>query len=176
MQRLSTDQLKNMRGIEYEVVPNTAKQLPQQIFGIRKQRREGRTQVKLMAIYYVLEGTVYQAPNVHAMLSSRLRTCSFRVGKAFRMLNKGVRFSPSEGYSWDFSTLEKKAPVIPSELLQLKLKQTHEKMERKKEQSTRVDAIIVQLMKKYAPEMIGKVEFKDEPHPEMQIKDQMKTQ
>ncbi|KAL0591655.1 hypothetical protein ABG067_001256, partial [Albugo candida] len=136
-----------MRGIEYEVAPNTAKQLPQQIFGIRKQRREGRTQIKLMAMYYVLEGTIYQSPNIHAMLSSRLRTCSFRVEKSFQMLAKGVRFSPTEGYAWDFSTNEKKEPVIPSELLQLKWKQTNERLERKKEQSTRVDAIIVQLMK-----------------------------
>lgn len=81
------------------------------------------------------------------------------------MLAKGVRFSPTEGYAWDFSTNEKKEPVIPSEcncvyifslllvcnivsaVLQLKWKQTNERLERKKEQSTRVDAIIVQLMK-----------------------------
>lgn len=72
MQRLGLDQLKNMRGIEYEVLPNTAKQLPQQLFLIRKQRRSGRTQVEPLAIYYVLDGSVYQAPNIHAMLTSRL--------------------------------------------------------------------------------------------------------
>lgn len=72
MQRLGLDQLKNMRGIEYELLPNLAKQLPQQLFLIRKQRRGGRTQVEPLAIYYVLDGTVYQAPNIHAMLSSRL--------------------------------------------------------------------------------------------------------
>ena len=72
MQRLALDQLKNMRGVEYELMPNVAKQLPQQLFLIRKQRRSGRTQVKPLAMYYVLDGTIYQAPNIHAMLTSRL--------------------------------------------------------------------------------------------------------
>jgi hypothetical protein len=72
MQRLGLEQLKNMRGVEYELLPNGAKQLPQQLFLVRKQRRSSRTQVEPLAIYYVLDGTVYQAPNIHAMLTSRL--------------------------------------------------------------------------------------------------------
>lgn len=72
MQRLALDQLKNMRGVEYELLPNAAKQAPQQLFIVRKQRRSSRTQVEPLAIYYVLDGTIYQAPNIHAMLTSRL--------------------------------------------------------------------------------------------------------
>lgn len=141
MQRLGLDQLKNMRGVEYEVLPNAAKQLPQQLFLIRKQRRSSRTQVEPLAVYYVLDGSVYQAPNIHAMLTSRLvhtraslnalclitrstytgaslylqKKCSYRVNKAFHTLAAGVRFSPTEGYAWDFSSSDKKEPVIPSE-------------------------------------------------------------
>lgn len=144
MQRLGLEQLKNLRGIEYEVLPNAAKQLPQQLFLIRKQRRSGRTQVEPLAVYYVLDGAVYQAPNIHAMLTSRLvrlacarvmctlmpvanltrgcawldrpqKKCSYRVNRAFHMLAAGVRFSPTEGYAWDFSSEDKKEPVIPSE-------------------------------------------------------------
>lgn len=72
MQRLGLEQLKNMRGVEYELLPNLAQQLPQQLFLIRKQRRSSRNQVEPLAVYYVLDGTVYQAPNIHAMLTSRL--------------------------------------------------------------------------------------------------------
>ncbi|DAZ97138.1 TPA: hypothetical protein N0F65_004752 [Lagenidium giganteum] len=197
MQRLGLDQLKSMRGIEYELLPNVAKQLPQQLFLIRKQRRAGRTQVKPLAMYYVLDGTVYQAPNIHAMLTSRLKKCSYRINKAFHGLAAGVRFSPTEGYAWDFSSADKKEPVIPSERtscfgadfigylhfagsnasmthmfvwagannhteLQLKLKQKYEKMEKQRENSARVDSILIRLMKKHAPEIAAKIDVKDE--------------
>jgi mediator of RNA polymerase II transcription subunit 6 len=72
MQRLGLEQLKNMQGIEYEVLPNAAWQMPQQLFLVQKQRRSGRNQLKALALYYVLDGTVYQSPNLHAMLTSRL--------------------------------------------------------------------------------------------------------
>lgn len=91
MQRLGLDQLKNMRGIEYEVLPNTAKQLPQQLFLIRKQRRSGRTQVEPLAIYYVLDGSVYQAPNIHAMLTSRLVRASCLMFVSSDMMLCGVK-------------------------------------------------------------------------------------
>uniref|UniRef100_M4C4K5 Mediator of RNA polymerase II transcription subunit 6 n=1 Tax=Hyaloperonospora arabidopsidis (strain Emoy2) TaxID=559515 RepID=M4C4K5_HYAAE len=158
MQRLGLDQLKNLRGIEYELLPNAAKQLPQQLYVIRKQRRSSRTQVEPLAVYYVLDGTVYQAPNIHAMLTSRLKKCSYRINKAFHGLAAGVRFSPTEGYAWDFSSKDKKEPVIPSEQLQLKLKQKYEKMEKQRENSARVDSILIQLMKKHAPEIAEKLE------------------
>ena len=77
MQRLEMDRLKSMRGIEYETVPtpppsNPEQQQPCSLFLIRKQRRISPNQVKPLAMYYVLDGTVYQAPNLYAMLSSRL--------------------------------------------------------------------------------------------------------
>lgn len=74
MQRLELDRLKSMRGIEYENVPVPPPAQGQQysLFLVRKQRRISPHQVKPLAMYYVLDGTVYQAPNLHAMLTSRL--------------------------------------------------------------------------------------------------------
>ncbi|KAJ8528628.1 hypothetical protein ON010_g14701 [Phytophthora cinnamomi] len=86
------------------------------------------------------------------------KKCSYRVNKAFHGLAAGVRFSPTEGYAWDFSSKDKKEPVIPSEQLQLKLKQKYEKMEKQRENSARVDSILIQLMKKHAPEIAEKLE------------------
>lgn len=43
------------------------------------------------------------------------KKCSYRVNRAFHKLAAGVRFSPTEGYAWDFSSEDKKEPVIPSE-------------------------------------------------------------
>lgn len=42
--------------------------------------------------------------------------------------------------------------------LQLKLKQKYEKMEKQREHAARVDAILIQLMKKHAPEIAEKLE------------------
>jgi hypothetical protein len=121
---------------------------------------------------------------------ARQKKCSYRINKAFHGLAAGVRFSPTEGYAWDFSSDDKKAPVIPSERasllrallrssmpptdlivavdacltcaeLQLKLKQKLEKMEKQRENSARVDSILIQLMKKHAPEIVEKLEAKD---------------
>lgn len=73
MQRLEPDRLKTMRGIEYEVLPPLPPHHPTvSLFIIRKQRRSSANQVKPMAFYYVLDGTIYQAPNLYAILSSRL--------------------------------------------------------------------------------------------------------
>ena len=116
MQRLELDRLKTMRGLEYEIVtrplPPTA---PCSLFLIRKQRRSSPHQVKPLALYYILDGTIYQAPNLHAILTSRLKKCSFQMNMAFNGLCKGVRYLPTEGYAWDFSTEENSHRPIPSE-------------------------------------------------------------
>ena len=80
MQRLSLDQLKSMQGIEYELLPNVGKQLPQNLFLIRKQKRSSRMQVTPIAMYYVLDGTIYQAPNTYSILTSRLVSKVFVYG------------------------------------------------------------------------------------------------
>lgn len=97
------------------------------------------------------------------------------MNKAFHGLTAGVRFSPTEGYAWDFSSQDKKEPVIPSERtydvkkkifnlkhsfveLQLKLKQKYEKMEKQKENAARVDSILIRLWKKHAPDVVEKIE------------------
>ena len=73
MQRLELDRLKTLRGIEYETLPSPPPQ-PNvaSLFLIRKNRRLSPNQVKPLAVYYILDGTIYQAPNLHAMLTSRL--------------------------------------------------------------------------------------------------------
>ncbi|OQR98075.1 mediator of RNA polymerase II transcription subunit [Achlya hypogyna] len=155
MQRLPLDQLVNMRGIEYELLPNLSKQLPQTLYIIRKQFRTSKTNAQVMAVYYCLDQTIYQAPNTFTMITSRLKKCSYRINKAFQALSAGVRFSPTEGYAWDFSTEDKKEPLIPSEQLALKLKRKQEKEEKTKQNSSRVDAIVLNLVKKHAPEVMA---------------------
>lgn len=52
---------------------------------------------------------------VRSLVTNVQKKCSYRVNKAFHALAAGVRFSPTEGYAWDFSSEDKKEPIIPSE-------------------------------------------------------------
>ncbi|CAK4482002.1 unnamed protein product [Aphanomyces euteiches] len=154
MQRRPLEHLVSMTGVEYELQLNEAKQLPQNLFVIHKKNRTGPRTASVMAIYYVLDQTIYQAPNTYTLLTSRLKKCSYRINKAFKALSAGVRFSPTEGYSWDFSTEEKPVPIIPSEQLAVKLKRKQEKEEKIRQNSAHVDSILFGLVKKYAPDVL----------------------
>ncbi|KAF0751345.1 hypothetical protein AaE_006407 [Aphanomyces astaci] len=205
MQRRPLEHLQGMTGIEYELQPNEAKQLPQVLYVIHKKNRTGPRTANVMAVYYVLDRTIYQAPNTYTLLTSRLvrqispipscihphifptiyddnrrcylKKCSYRINKAFKALSAGVRFSPTEGYAWDFSTEESPAPVIPSERtssceLAAKLKRKYEKEEKIKQNSARVDSILFGLIKKYAPDVLenkgaaGEVKTEQQPQPD----------
>ncbi|ETV99499.1 hypothetical protein, variant [Aphanomyces invadans] len=154
MQRRPLEHLQGMTGIEYELQPNDAKQVPQILYVIHKKNRTGPRTAHVMAVYYVLDATIYQAPNTYTLLTSRLKKCSFRVNKAFKALSAGVRFSPTEGYAWDFSTEDSPASVIPSEQLAVKLKRKFEKEEKIKQNSARVDSILFGLIKKVCIEYV----------------------
>lgn len=53
-----------------------------------------------MAIYYIIDGTIYQAPDLFLLISNRLLTSLHFVSKAFSLLRRESRFHPSRGYAW----------------------------------------------------------------------------
>jgi len=55
-----------------------------------------------MAWYYVLDGIVYQAPTLERLVVSRLTKFSHHIHNAFDELVEATRFSPAQGYTWDF--------------------------------------------------------------------------
>ena len=57
------------------------------LFVIRRQRRGAPgAQPTPQAVYYVLDGTVYQAPSVAAVLRARLARCLFSTRRAFERM------------------------------------------------------------------------------------------
>uniref|UniRef100_F6VLH4 Mediator of RNA polymerase II transcription subunit 6 n=1 Tax=Ciona intestinalis TaxID=7719 RepID=F6VLH4_CIOIN len=68
MQRLSLAHLENMVGVEYILLHEQEPIL----YVIRKQRRHSPNQVTIIADYYVIAGTVYQAPDLASVCNSRL--------------------------------------------------------------------------------------------------------
>ena len=55
-------------GVEYELQDAQEPHL----FVIKKQQRSGPKATSPLQYYYILDGNVYQAPSLHAALSSRL--------------------------------------------------------------------------------------------------------
>lgn len=49
----------------------------------QKQVRKSRTSVEVQAIYYVMEGVIYQSPTVQKLIKSRLNKFTYHLNNAF---------------------------------------------------------------------------------------------
>merc|ERR1719259_757366 len=98
MQRASQDQLSAMVGVEYQLLfvqPNI-------LFVVRKQQRSSPSHVTPIADFYIINGHIYQAPDLSNVLSSRLLTAVTNLQSAFDEARGYAKYHPSRGYWWDF--------------------------------------------------------------------------
>lgn len=98
MQRLDPTLLQTMHGIEYNLSSNPV----QGLFIITKSQRT-LTPPKLepLATYYVHDGNIYQAPSIHAILSSRMLQSLHKLRGAFETMQSSVDFSGQGKYVWN---------------------------------------------------------------------------
>ncbi|CAL8110628.1 unnamed protein product [Orchesella dallaii] len=141
MQRLSTDQLQNMTGMEY-ILLHVQEPI---LYVIRKQHRFSASQVTPIADYHIIAGVVYQAPDLGSVVNSRLLNSVNHLQSAFDECLSYTRYHPSKGYSWEFKDKEldekgpkEKKPDVPSSLFQRQ----------------RVDMLLVELSKKFPPRLM----------------------
>eukprot|EP00080_Pristionchus_pacificus_P011557 PDM71577.1 mdt-6 [Pristionchus pacificus] len=81
------------------------------LFVICKQQRNlgiNQNIVTPLAYYYIINGTVYQAPDAFSLVQSRLLGAVAPLGQAFEQMLKFSRFNVAKGYSWEFD--KKPAP------------------------------------------------------------------
>ncbi|KAG0318706.1 Mediator of RNA polymerase II transcription subunit 6 [Dissophora globulifera] len=88
--------LSEMTGVEFALVHERYPTL----FVIQKQRRRSPQEVKPMAIYYVLQGSIYQCPDLQTLLSNRILGSLHHVESAFNEARVMTEFHPSTGYHW----------------------------------------------------------------------------
>lgn len=100
MQRQSLDLLNNMTGVEY-ILLHVQDPI---LYVIRKQHRHTPTEATPLADYYIIAGTVYQAPDLASVFNSRILTTVHHLQSAFEEASSYSRYHPSKGYSWDFSS------------------------------------------------------------------------
>ncbi|CAA2995649.1 mediator of RNA polymerase II transcription subunit 6 [Olea europaea var. sylvestris] len=76
---LDHSQLLKMTGIEYMLTEVTEPHL----FVIRKQKRDSPEKVTPMLTYYVLDGSIYQAPQLCNVFAARVGRALYHISKAF---------------------------------------------------------------------------------------------
>ncbi|KAJ7963114.1 Mediator of RNA polymerase II transcription subunit 6 [Quillaja saponaria] len=76
---LDVSQLSKMTGIEYML----SEVMEPHLFIMRKQRRDGPEKVTPMLAYYILDGSIYQAPQLGNVFAARIGRALFYISKAF---------------------------------------------------------------------------------------------
>merc|ERR1711953_336468 len=106
MQNRSHDMLANMTGIEYSL------QFVQEpiLYVVRKQQRHAPTQVTPISDYYIVAGTIYQAPDLCSVVNSRLLSAVNHLQAAFDETKSFSRYHPTKGYWWDFKQNSSNTP------------------------------------------------------------------
>ena len=125
------------------------------LYVVRKQHRHSQSQVTPIADYYIIAGTIYQAPDLGSVVNSRLLTTVNHLQSAFEEARQFSKYHPSKGYWWDFGKAKK---LTEAEKARIKVKKT--KVQPQKEvkeepssvfQRRRVDFLLDLLTRKYPP-------------------------
>ncbi|KAI8819841.1 MED6 mediator sub complex component-domain-containing protein [Fimicolochytrium jonesii] len=94
----STQPERTITGLDYELL-DANDTLPT-LFTIVKGDRKSPTRVNRLAVYYVIDGTIYQAPDLYSLLSNRVLNSLHQVQDAFTTLSSEARYHPSMGHYW----------------------------------------------------------------------------
>ncbi|XP_019533888.3 mediator of RNA polymerase II transcription subunit 6 [Aedes albopictus] len=142
MQRQSLELLGNMTGVEY-ILLHVQDPI---LYVIRKQHRHSPTEATPLADYYIIAGTVYQAPDLASVFNSRILSTVHHLQSAFEEASSYARYHPSKGYSWDFASNKALAEKNKTE----KSKETPAKEEPSSLfQRQRVDMLLGDLLRKF---------------------------
>lgn len=90
-------ELKKMKGIEFII----ALVKEPDFWIIRKQNRLNESVTQTIADYYIIGSSVYMAPLVSSIMSSRLLSSMLSLKKAMNILQNLSTFSPSDGHGYN---------------------------------------------------------------------------
>ncbi|VDN06799.1 unnamed protein product [Thelazia callipaeda] len=133
--------LQSMQGIQYTVVGAFPP-----LYVIMKQRRNSPTNVTPLAYYYIVNGTIYQCPDVYTYVQSKLIGVIDPLRQALDQARQFSRFNISKGYYWEFRDSDSETPKKTSEV--------EEKPQLARStfyQRTRTDAMLRELFAKFPP-------------------------
>lgn len=121
-------QLSLLTGEQYELMAPVDPLMytqPAPLYTIRHVIRKNPTSMKILGIYYVVEGVIYKAPSVRSLMKSNVARTLDGLTGACSALSVCARYQPSTGYTWNFD--DDGDNVDPVSLMKL-----HKKMKRRK--------------------------------------------
>jgi len=132
------NQLKAMTGVQYVLDEGVQ---DARLFVVKQEYRQSNSYATLQAIYYILEGTIYQAPSVQSLMHSRLSRLAFNLEKCLDTLRNHVSMTDNCEYRWSFN---EDASVLENEIASMRRPE-------EKRGPVFVDNIVMQLMTKHLP-------------------------
>eukprot|EP01103_Thecamoeba_quadrilineata_P016227 TRINITY_DN5366_c0_g1_i2.p1 TRINITY_DN5366_c0_g1~~TRINITY_DN5366_c0_g1_i2.p1 ORF type:complete len:152 (+),score=16.52 TRINITY_DN5366_c0_g1_i2:36-491(+) len=105
--RQSTNEYCKMQKINYRIMPGRCEYSVAEtpfpyLLIIHKHFRETETRAIPVATYYCINGSIYQAPNIHSVLSCRMTSSLYYLKQAFLNVLSKSRFHTHQPYTWDF--------------------------------------------------------------------------
>jgi len=125
--------LSRLTGEQYELMPPDDPSLyttPSPLYTIRHVLRTNPTTVKVLGIYYVVEGVIYKSPAVRSLMKTNVTRTVDGLSGACQALSVCARFLPSVGYMWVFEDQEGEEDnnMGPVALLQLSKRRKRRKI------------------------------------------------
>jgi hypothetical protein len=99
--------LARLTGEQYELVPPQdpalyAQMISSPLYTIRHVLRTNPRSVKVLGVYYVVEGVIYKSPSVRSLMKSNVAKTVGCLSSAIDSLSACARYQPSVGYLWVF--------------------------------------------------------------------------
>lgn len=98
--------LSHVNGEQYELLPPSDLSLytqPAPLYTVRHVLRQNPTHVKILGIYYIVEGVIYKSPSVRSLMKTNVtRVLDDGLSGASHALSVCARYQPSLGYLWVF--------------------------------------------------------------------------
>jgi MED6 mediator sub complex component len=99
--------LTRHNGEQYELVPPAERTMaaymqPNPLYTLRHVLRTNPSNVKVLGIYYVVEGVIYKSPSVLSVMKTNITRILEGIGGACQTLSVCARYQPSFGYMWVF--------------------------------------------------------------------------
>lgn len=104
--------LSKLTGDQYELLPppdpNDVDQYtqPSPLYTIRHVIRPNPSSVKVVGVYYVVEGVIYKSPAIRSLMKSNISRTLDGLAGACSALSVCARYLPSTGYTWNFDENE----------------------------------------------------------------------
>ncbi|KAH7825643.1 putative mediator of rna polymerase ii transcription [Monocercomonoides exilis] len=95
MQQLPAERLRTLRGVEFSIEDHDT-----DLFIIAKRFRETETKTRMLDLYYVLYGSIYQSTDLSEILESRINRSLFFYRKALEDFRFSSEFKLPGGRQW----------------------------------------------------------------------------